>query len=105
MDAADMGESSRCVYLHPNQHMLWKLTFYSAKPMKKVQMTPTSRINNLEVIISELEVCLEEAEEKLAMFTKPTLCIGQDTDLTALPKLEEERERQQDVEQQEFLKA
>ena len=39
------------------------------------------------------------------MFTKPTLHIGQDTDLTALPKLEEEHERQQDVEWQEFLMA
>jgi len=86
--------------------MLWKLTFHSVKPVKKAQVTPMSQINDLEVIISELEVCLEEAEEKLAMFTKPTLCIGQDTDLTALLKLEEERERQQqNMERQEFLKA
>jgi len=100
-----MGESSGCVYLHPNQHMLWKLTFHSAKPMKKAWVTPMSWINNLEVIISELKVHLEEAEEKLAVFTKLTLCIGQDMDLTALLKLEEERERQQDMERQEFLKA
>jgi len=85
--------------------MLWKLTFHSAKPMKKAQVTPMSQINDLEVIISELEVRLEEAEEKLAAFTKLTLCVGQDTDLTALLKLEEKHERQWDVEQQEFLKA
>ena len=68
-------------------------------------MTPMSQINDLEVIISELEVHLEEAEEKLAVFTKSTLCIGQDMDPTALLKLEQERERQWDVEQQEFLKV
>jgi len=84
--------------------MLWKLTFHSAKPMKKARVTPMSQINNLEVIISELEVRLEEAEEKLAAFTKLTLHVGQDTDLTALLKLEEERERQWDMERQEFLK-
>jgi len=105
MDAADMGESSGCVYLHPNRHMLWRLIFHSVKPMKKAWVTPTSQINDLEVIISELEVHLEEAEEKLATFTKPTLHIEQDMNLTALLKLEEERKRQQDVEQQEFFKV
>jgi len=55
--------------------------------------------------ISELAVCLEEAEEKLATFTKLTLHVGQDTDLTPLLKLEEEHKRQRDVEWQEFLKA
>ena len=85
--------------------MLWKLTFHSVKPVKKARVTPTLWINNLKIIISELEVCLEEAEEKLAMFTKLALHIGQDTNLTALLKLEEECERQQDIERQEFLKA
>jgi len=56
--------------------MLWKLTFHSAKPVKKAWVTPMSQINNLEVIISELEVCLEEAEEKLATFTKLTHVLG-----------------------------
>ena len=73
--------------------------------MKKAQVTPTSQINNLEVIISELGVCLEEAEEKLAVFTKLTLHVGQNMDLTVLLELEEECERQWDVEWQEFLKA
>jgi len=41
-DAADTDESSGCVYLHPNRYMLWRLTFHSAKPVKKAQVTPMS---------------------------------------------------------------
>ena len=46
---------------------------------------------------------MEEAKEKQVTFTKPTLCIEQNMDLTALLKLEEECKRQQNVEWQEFL--
>ena len=70
----------------------------AAKHVKRPRITPTSRINDLEVVIAALENRLSAAEAKLETVIEPTPVVGQPQDISHLLEAEEAWEKQWEVE-------
>jgi hypothetical protein len=69
-----------------------------ARPTKKARITPTSRINDLELVIADLEERLFTAESKLATFTEANA--GQPADPAIVSMAEEALARQKELDQE-----
>jgi hypothetical protein len=85
---------SFCVY--------WFTNTYTAKPIKKACVTPTSRINDLEVVIEDLEKRLSKTVAQLANILEADTSLRQELDLSAILKAEEARVKQREAEQREL---
>jgi hypothetical protein len=74
---------------------------FSAKPGKKARVTPTSRINELELVIVDLQTRLEEAEDTIATMAQANVGVRESLDLNKLLKAEEMRAKEWEDHQRE----
>jgi hypothetical protein len=69
--------------------------------MKRARVTPTSRINDLEVLVLDLQTRLEETEEKLTMMSEKTVTCGNCADLAQIIKADEMRAERWELDERE----
>lgn len=74
---------------------------FSAKPGRKARVTPTSRINDLELVIVDLQTRLEEAEDTIATMAQANVGVRQSLDLNKLLEAEEMRAKEWENHQRE----
>lgn len=97
------SEGGVCKYFDWGSSFAAERESSAAKPVKKARITPTSRINDLEVVIEDLQTRLGATEAQLANIIQLNLGGCQPPDFSSILGAAEERARQREVEQQELV--